>query len=180
MDSLEIIKKYYKPTSKNYYYLVTHSRAVANKAVKIAKGCPHSVDEKFIFQAAMLHDIGIFMTHAPRIGCYGEHSYICHGWLGGELLRKEGFSRQARVCERHIGTGLRSDDIKDQKLPLPPKDMVPKTEEEEIISLADLFFSKSHEPIDQEQSFDHIRRKLKKFGHHKVAKFDSWVKKYNL
>ena len=59
----------------------------------------------------MLHDIGIFLTHAPQIGCHGDKPYICHGYLGRELLEKEGFPRHAIVCETHVGVGLTIADI---------------------------------------------------------------------
>ncbi len=59
----------------------------------------------------MLHDIGIFLTNAPHIGCYGDKPYICHGYLGREILDKEGLPGHAMVCERHVGAGLTVTDI---------------------------------------------------------------------
>ena len=35
----------------------------------------------------MLHDIGIFRCNAPDIDCHGDAGYICHGYLGAELMR---------------------------------------------------------------------------------------------
>ena len=49
----------------------------------------------------------------------------------------------ARTCERHVGVGLAREDILAQGLPLPMRDMVPKTIEEIIICYADEFFSKT-------------------------------------
>ena len=49
-----------------------------------------SPDIEFIRTAALLHDIGIFMTHAPKFGCFGDHPYLAHGYLGRELLEREG------------------------------------------------------------------------------------------
>ena len=91
----------------------------------------------------MLHDIGIFMTNAPQLGCYGDKPYICHGYLGRELLEKEGFPKHAIVCETHIGVGLTIADIEKNNFPLPRRDMTPKTLEEQIVCFADNFFRKT-------------------------------------
>lgn len=94
--------------------------------------------------AAMLHDIGIFMTSAHDIGCFGDAPYIMHGVLGGELLRDEGIGEEfARVAERHTGAGITADDITRQQLPLPPGDYMPETLLECLICYADKFYSKS-------------------------------------
>jgi uncharacterized protein len=107
MDPVKIIKKYYNPDSRAYHFLIEHSRMVTKKALTIAEGLRHlNPDPCFIQEAAMLHDIGIFMTYEPRIGCYGDKTYICHGYLGREILEKEGFPRHSLVCERHVGVGL--------------------------------------------------------------------------
>ena len=45
---------------------------------------PHpelSLDKDFLYEAAMLHDIGIFLTDAAGIHCFGDKLYICHGYL---------------------------------------------------------------------------------------------------
>ncbi len=103
MNALDVIEKYYEAGSTAYVFLVHHSRLVAQKAVEIAdsvKGL--SPNLQFIEEAAMLHDIGIFYTDAPKIGCYGYKEYLCHGYLGRELLEKEGLPAHALVCERHV------------------------------------------------------------------------------
>jgi uncharacterized protein len=70
MDPIKIIQKYYEIDSELYQLLVEHSKAVVKKALEIAKKVPHlSPDLKFIEDAAMLHDIGIFLTNTPTIGC---------------------------------------------------------------------------------------------------------------
>ena len=82
MDPLKIIQKYYQSDSKLYQTLVEHSRAVTKKALEIAKKNAHlNPDLQFIAEAAMLHDIGIFLTNEPSIHCTGKSPYICHGIL---------------------------------------------------------------------------------------------------
>ena len=92
----------------------------------------------------MLHDIGIFMTASPKIGCFGDAPYVCHGFLGRELLDKEGLDPTfGLVAERHTGAGICLETIQRHNLPLPRRDMVPITPAEKIICCADKFFSKT-------------------------------------
>ena len=68
MDPITIIQKFYKKDSIAYQILVTHSKAVTRKALEIAKSLSqHNPDLQFIEEAAMLHDIGIFLTHHPEL-----------------------------------------------------------------------------------------------------------------
>jgi uncharacterized protein len=152
---------------------VKHSEQVKNKALEIAGKHPElNLDTEFITEAAMLHDIGIFLCEAPRIHCHGTHQYIEHGYLGADLLRKEGLPRHALVCERHTGTGLSLKMIEKGNLPLPHRDMLPVSPEEQVICYADKFYSKTQ--LDEAHSVDRIRDYLKRYGKSEVLKFDRW------
>lgn len=171
-----ILQKYCKD-EKQLHILVTHSRAVADKALEIARKHPElGADEAFIEEAAMLHDIGIVGVDAPAIACSGTEPYIRHGILGAEILRREGMERHALVCERHTGTGLTLQQIVDQQLPLPHRDMQPQSIEEQIICFADKFFSKTR--LDTEKSVEQARRSLEKFGAEGLVKFDAWCERF--
>jgi len=155
---------------------MAHGRLVAEKALRAAEAVAHlAPDREFIRQAALLHDIGIRFTHAPGLGCNGRHPYICHGYLGRELLEKEGFPRHALVCERHVGVGISREDIRRQGLPLPLHDMLPVTIEEQIICYADKFFSKNGGGRPREKSLTEIVRNLARHGTDKVEKFMRWA-----
>lgn len=172
MNPLEIIDKYCKE-EKLRHILLVHSRAVADKALAIARNHPElQADEQFIEEAALLHDIGIVRVNAPAIACVGTEPYICHGILGAEILRAEGLGRHALVCERHTGTGLTLQQIVAQQLPLPHRDMQPVSIEEQIICFADKFFSKTR--LESEKSVEQARRSLEKFGEEGLVKFDAW------
>lgn len=172
MNPLEIIDKYCKDEELRHILLV-HSRAVADKALTIARNHPElQADEQFIEEAALLHDIGIVRVNAPAIACVGTEPYICHGILGAEILRAEGLERHALVCERHTGTGLTLQQIVAQQLPLPHRDMQPVSIEEQIICFADKFFSKTR--LESEKSAEQARRSLEKFGEEGLVKFDAW------
>lgn len=161
MDYQAIIDKYYPADDTLRRVLLTHSRQVADRCLQIVRKHKElPVDVQFLEEAAMLHDIGIFLCDAPSIHCHGTEPYIKHGPLGADILRKEGFPRHARVAERHTGTGLPG--------------FEPETLEEQIVCYADKFYSKS--------SPDHVRtvletaQSLEKFGAAGVEKFLQWAK----
>ena len=175
MNPLEIIQKYYAEESEAYKILVNHSRSVAGKALEIGKMHPEmNLDLKFVEEAAMLHDIGIFKCDAPEIDCHGSMPYICHGYLGAELMRREGYPKHALVCERHTGTGLSLDIIDARQLPVPRRDMRPLSMEEQLICFADKFFSKTK--LDKEKKIDKVRTSLSKYGEETLKQFDAWCK----
>ena len=121
MDYQAIIDQYYPSENELRRILLTHSRQVADRCLLIARKHPElRLDTEFLEEAAMLHDIGIYQCDAPGIQCFGTEPYICHGVIGGRLLREKGLVRHAQVCERHTGTGISREQIKAQGLPLPP------------------------------------------------------------
>ncbi|UFS69881.1 HDIG domain-containing protein [Geomonas sp. RF6] len=176
MSPLKILQKYFDGNLIGFETVSEHSRIVADKALSIARSQRHlALDLPFIEEAALLHDIGVSRIHAPDMHCFGKAPYICHGILGREILEREGMPRHALVCERHIGVGLTALEIVAQKLPLPQREMSPISDEERIVTLADLFFSKKQGELDREKSVHEVRRSLARFGEEKVAIFDSWL-----
>ena len=173
MDYPSILDKYYADDNQLRHILLTHSRAVADFALRVADRHPElHIDRQFVEEAAMLHDIGIFRCDAPGICCHGTEPYICHGRIGALLLREEGYPRHARVCERHTGAGLTLDDIVTQQLPLPRQSFLPETIEERLICYADKFFSKTR--LDREKTFEQAVGSLMKFGAAGVDRFRQW------
>jgi uncharacterized protein len=179
MEPLTIIEKYYDNRSRAYDLLVNHSKMVTAKALKIAESLKsQKPDLLFIEDAAMIHDIGIFLTNAPKIGCHGDKPYICHGYLGREIIEREGFPIHALVCERHIGAGISLEDIKKKHLPLPKRDMLPVSIEEQIICFADKFFSKDPDFLFKEKPVEMIRQSITKFGDDKLKIFEQWLERF--
>ena len=153
MDPIKIINKYYPEGNELKQILLTHSRSVADKALWIAdRHLELSLDKEFLYEAAMLHDIGIFLTDAEGIQCFGDKPYICHGYLGADLVRSEGYPRHALVCERHTGAGLALDEIITLNLPVPHREMIPVSLEEQVICFADKFYSKTR--LDKEKTVE--------------------------
>ena len=177
MNYQAIIDKYYPEDNALRHILINHSQSVAQKALQIVSSHPElQLDAQFVEEAAMLHDLGIFRTDAPGIQCFGSEPYICHGRLGAEILRKEGYERHARVCERHTGAGITCKEIIAQGLPLPHQNFLPETLEEKVICYADKFFSKTH--LDQEKSLEKAEKSLAKFGEEGVLRFREWERMF--
>ena len=173
----ELIHKYCEGNEPLEQVLLRHSEDVARRALKIAKAHPElGADETFLWEAAMLHDIGICRVDAPSIYCYGTEPYIRHGLLGGEILRGEGLPRHARVAERHTGTGLTAIEIERQNLPLPCQDFTPESIEEQIVCYADKFYSKTR--LDVEKTPEQAMRSLEKFGSQGADVFKAWMARF--
>lgn len=170
---LDLIKSNYEEGTPLYHCLVEHSLQVAELSLEIAERHPELyLDKTFLYEAAMLHDIGVIYTDAPAIYCTGSEPYIRHGVLGAELLRKEGLEAHARVAERHTGTGLTKEEIIARDLPLPHCNFEPETLEEQVICFSDLFFSKTK--LGQKHSLERVEESLSKFGPDSVEKFHRW------
>lgn len=196
---LQIIDHYYgEGSSELKELLLSHSRAVADKALQICDAHPEfGLDRDFIEAAAMLHDIGIIRCDAPKIHCHGTEPYIRHGILGAEMLtslrlslsnsdfssmffskgKGENLERAARICRRHTGAGISRAEVIAQQLPLPLPDdgsepYMPETLEEKLICYADKFFSKTR--LDHEKTYEEAERSLLKFSEDGVGRFREW------
>lgn len=151
-----IIDKYYPEGSPLRDIYMKHAGCVAELAEELrVKFAPELAAEQ-VEAAAMLHDIGIFMTYAPDIHCNGYAPYIQHGPLGAELLRKEGAPEwAARVAERHTGVGV--------------GEYLPETLLEQLVCYADKFYSKSGSM--QRKSLAEVEKSMVRFGGKNLAAF---------
>ena len=203
MTALDIIYHFYPEDTPLRQLLLLHSQCVADKAMAIlhhyeaslpAGELPLRVDRQLVLDGAMLHDIGICRCDARGILCEGTEPYICHGTIGAQMLRdyrveleREGkdfsgidFEACARICERHTGAGLTAQNILDQQLPITPvRDLLPETPEEQLVCLADKFFSKSGDP-SKEKDLDRVRRSMQKFGADSTERFEALCTQFNV
>ena len=171
MKAEEIIDKYYIGQEELKQLLLLHSRQVADKAMSVLDLHPEiEADRTFVYEAAMLHDIGVVLCDAPKINCLGTHAYIEHGYLGAEILRQEGLPKHAAVAERHTGTGITMEQIMREQLPIPLQDYTPRTLEERLICYADKFYSKTK--LGQDKPMSKIRLHMWKYGSDAVQRFD--------
>jgi uncharacterized protein len=164
---------------------VVHSVLVAQKALLIAKRLKEDeiadVDCNFIYEAAMLHDIGFKFPVGAKNREELSTCYVAHGYYGAEILRKEKLPLYARVAERHVGMGILAKDIKENNWPIPEADYKPQTVEEKIISFADLFFSKKPEALFKEGTPEQIEQEISTYSlrKEKLALFRAWQKEFS-
>jgi len=166
-----VIDKYYPAETPLRDIYMRHCRSVAAKAIEINHRCRLGLTDSQIEAAAMLHDIGIFLTDAKGIHCYGTQPYLAHGMLGADLLRREGAPEElARVAERHTGSGLTPEDIASIGSILPPdRSYMPQNELERLICYADKFYSKNGDM--KEKTLERVETSLAKFGPNALQRF---------
>lgn len=175
----EIYDKYYPAGTHLRGILERHSRSVANLALEINSRLDAPLDPTTVEDAAMLHDIGIFLTDAPGIHCHGTEPYLCHGILGADLLRKHNAPECfARVAERHTGAGISPDDIAEMNLPLPAdRILMPETLLEKLICYADKFYSKSGDM--KEKSLERVRESMARHSASTLTRFEELHSLFN-
>jgi uncharacterized protein len=131
--------------------VIAHCRAVADCALEYAGANPE-VNFSLVEQGSMLHDIGRGSTHA-----------IDHAQQGADLLREQGFFEElARIVECHTGAGLTADEC--TMLGLLPRDCIPTTTEEKIVTHADNLVAGHHRTNieDTISSAFHLPKKARK------------------
>jgi uncharacterized protein len=106
---------------------VTHCLAVADSASRLGRALQsrYAIDRRFLWSAALLHDIGRCVTHDP----------IGHGVEGYNLLMRRGYKEEAFVCASHILFGLDASEA--IRFGLPARDFFPRTIEERLVPLVD-------------------------------------------
>lgn len=175
LNYFSIIHRYIEPDSLAYSIYLPHVVMVTERAVAIARRLNLSAQSvQFIEEAAMLHDIGVIRVASPKLGTTGTLPYVCHGYLGREILEAEGLPAHALVAERHTGVGIPLTQIIERDLPLPHRDMLAVSIEEKIISYADLFYSKRRERMWIPETVEQIEAELATFGDDQVAIFREW------
>jgi uncharacterized protein len=163
-----IFEEHYPPGTPSREILWNHSRDVATLSVQLGKA--HGARLGFLEEAAWLHDIGIRYTHAPGICCHGDQPYLCHGVIGREICDRAGLPEHGMVCETHVGTGLTAAEVEASRYPMPVRDMLPETLEEQIICYADQFFSKSS---SHRLDLDEVRRRVARHGPAPLERFEA-------
>ena len=177
MTAIDVINKYYPTDNPLKQTLLIHSQSVCDRALSVASQHPElKLDKRILAEGAMLHDIGIFLTNAPSIHCFGKAPYLMHGYLGGQILRQEKMETYARICERHTGTGLTKETIQQYRLQIPLQDYFPETIEEKVICYADKFYSKSH--LDRIKTPEEVYNSLLKFGNSQAETFKAWHEQF--
>ena len=173
---VRLIGSVYVQADKARQILLVHGRAVADKAAEVARRFPEiATDYDFLYEAAMLHDIGMIGTSTASLHCGGAAPYLHHGLIGRKLLEEAGLPRHALVCERHFLTGVSREDIIREKMDLPLRDMLPVSWEERLICYADCFYSKKPQNLNKEKSPVKVLSGLPDFCR---PVFQTWLKEF--
>ncbi len=107
------------------FFVIEHSKAVMLKAIQLKMDFELEVDLDLVKTGAILHDVGRSKTHG-----------IDHAIVGAEILENRGFPQEVvNIVERHIGAGITKEEA--ILLGLPPKDYMPITLEEKLVSHSD-------------------------------------------
>ncbi len=117
--------------------VLNHSLKVLDVAASIAHDIQArgvKLDSELVHLGALLHDLGRIKTNSLRHGLAGA-DMIRNDPAFAALLSEEDREALARICERHLGAGIPAEDA--AKLGLPPRDYVPDTLEEKIVTHAD-------------------------------------------
>jgi uncharacterized protein len=118
--------------------VIRHCQAVRDCALEYAGRNPDA-DYALVEAGSMLHDIGRSRTHSIR-----------HAQEGADILRSRGFPEAvARIVECHTGAGLTPDEC--TMLGLAPRDCMPQTTEEKIVTHADNLIA-GHRRVTIEES----------------------------
>lgn len=80
------------------------------------------------------------------------------------------------MCERHTGAGLSLEQILRENLPVPHRDLLPVSLEEQVVCFADKFFSKTHP--SREKSVEKALASLERFGDEGVIRFKDWCARF--
>lgn len=135
--------------------VLAHCKAVYDVALEYAQR-DTLVAVDLVREGAMLHDIGRGSSHT-----------ILHAQGGADLLRAQGISEEvARIVECHTGAGLTADEC--TLLRLSPRDCIPRTTEEKIVTHADnLIEGRKRVIIDESiASAIHLPKKVRRRIYH--------------
>jgi uncharacterized protein (TIGR00295 family) len=129
--------------------VVRHCKLVAKVSEIIAKGLLEKgqrVNERVIYSAALLHDIGRSETNS-----------ILHGVAGARIVERFGCDESvAEIIRRHVGAGISSEEA--EKYGFPKGDYVPRTLEQKVVCFADKLVA-SETIVSFEREAEKFRRK---------------------
>jgi len=147
-ESIDLLAEYGKGTA-----WTKHCLAVADSASRLGHVLKsrYSIDQHYLWSAALLHDIGRCVTHDP----------VMHGVEGYNLLLKLGHEAEAFVCASHILFGLEAAEA--MQFGLPAHDFIPRTIEERIVTLVDLMIE-GDQPTTLDRRFSSLRKRYVENG----------------
>ena len=127
---------------------------------------------ELIRTGSLLHDLGRFRCKP------GTKDSYKHGVEGARMIREElSDERLARICERHSGGGISKEDIEQQGLDLPKKDLLPETREEKIICYADKLVP-GNKIIDIQKTITRFRNEIGERAANRIKALHEEIQNY--
>lgn len=129
--------------------VIEHVLAVTRVSTRIAENIDrkgHDVDLDLVEVGALIHDVGRSRTHG-----------ISHGVEGARILRERNLDKLAPFAENHLGAGIKSKEA--EQLGIPPKDYIPKSLEEKIVTYGDNLIRDNQE-ISFEEALKEFKEEL--------------------
>ena len=168
-QEIRTLHEKHSPTPAALQVVYAHCEIVARVAGQLLDHGSLELDADLVRAGALLHDIGVYQLYGAD-GRLDHARYLRHGVLGHQLLTAEGLPEAlCRFCSRHTGMGLSRDDIRRQRLPLPPGEYLAETGEEQLVMYADKFHSKTDPPVFL--TADTYASAVRRFGSGKEAAF---------
>lgn len=174
-DQITALHQKYAKTQADFDLIYQHCKIIEAIVLQLLDAKPIAkLDRQLIHTGCMLHDIGAYLVLEDGRFVRG----VRHGYIGEEILRKEGFPTAiCRFASHHTGVGLTRQDVIDQDIPIPIADYTAATDEERLIMYADKLHSKSNPPVEPPYfcTPEWFRKSIQKFGKDKAVKFDALV-----
>lgn len=166
-SEIRALHERFAPTAEAFELVWTHCLIVARIAGSLGRD---DLDMDLVRAGCLLHDIGVYRLDPA------EH-YVRHGLLGYDVLGEAGLPETLRrFCSHHTGVGITRDDVLHQRLPLPDRDFLAETGEEELVMYADKFHSKSTPPRFLTAAT--FAGRITRFGEDKAKRFQTLVDTY--
>lgn len=175
-DEIKALHIKYAPNKEVLDLVWTHCRIVADIAIQLSRNSPNDINNELVKAGCLLHDIGVYSLFDGS-GFESTKNYITHGVRGEEVLKAEGFSEKLyRFASHHTGAGISRKQIIETNLPLPHRDFLAETIEEELVMYADKFHSKSEPPSFN--SYNYYKDYIRRFGTEASASFAQLSEKF--
>lgn len=140
------LHKKYAPSEEVFEAVYTHCRAVWRIAESLIAAQKLTLDRELVKAGCLLHDIGTYRLMQPTDPI--NAGYVGRGVEGEQILREEGLPEAlGKIVAHHVGHGFTKELIEKTFVPLPHRDLSPKTIEERLVN----YVSKLHARSDPQQ-----------------------------
>lgn len=157
-SEITALHKKYAPSEELFNHVYTHCLAVWRIAEQLIASKDLKVDQELVRAGCLLHDIGTYSLIQPTDPV--NVGYVGRGVAGGQILEEEGLPKAlSEIVAHHVGHGLTKEYIEKSFLPLPHRNLTPRTSEERLLSYVSKLHSRSDEP--QFNSVNSYRKFLK-------------------